>query len=1151
MASCDVLNNTIYNINAASAATTGAVQVTGIFYGATTTNPGNVNNNNIHSLGLSGNNPSALVTGMDIGSGNLTIANNLIRIGIDGNGMDITAPCTVRGITKNAATSKIYHNSIYIGGQNVGTSTTNTFALVRTGTAVDDWRNNILVNNRSNASTGGKHYAINLSATTTLTLNYNDYFGNGTGFVFGSTASTGADVLTYGTGWVSGDNNSYNIDPVFINPTGDAANVNLHLNGSIATIAEGTGTPIAAITSDFDGETRSGLTPTDLGADAGNFVSLYCNGIPTAPTAVINGNTANICLSGTKNLGLVGYSATPGISLQWKQSSVTGGPYTNVSGGSGATASGYTTATLTAPTYYVCELTCANGGGVATSSEVLVDVDAPAVLSTTAATRCGAGTVDLSANISAGATADWFAAATGGSSLGTGTTFTTPTISATTTYYVAAGKGSTTANFGLANRVGATTNSGYSDVGLMFDATTPFNLQSVAIYPVATTPSGNVTATIALKNSAGTVLQSTTISVPTSVSPGVKTVVPLNFDVPAGTGHRLVFNSASGGGITGFIREVTTGYTYPYTLPGTATITSAYTGGASSAYYYYFYDWVATTGCTSARVPVTATVTAPPALAITPNQLLCTNQTGTIAVTTGSADYDNYTWSPSAGLYLDNALTQPYNGNPTTATTLFLNSATAGSAKYTCNALKVSTGCVNATSSYVTYGLSGTASVATQPNACPGTGLIATNVSGAGTIINEDFNSGIIPPNMTSAGNSFAVTGGRMQFTTSAVSRNGGVLIENPTGLANNDFQIDFDMITTVGSGSPADGFSYSYGDDVVALPTGTGSTVVNTTVASNTTNPENGSGTKLKLAFDAYGNGANVAGVYLMYNSPIWNQSSTNTPAQGLIAYVNNTSWRATTTAGKNTHVTITIDALGQISLFLDGVAVVTNQPLPASYLTDDKSTWKHAFCARTGAEYQGHFIDNLQIKYNNYYEYSVNGTTWSTASPITAAPGTYNVAARYVSSPTCVAQLGSVTIDPVTIVASTSKTSVCVGKTTTLSATPAIFSGSTYSWESSPAGLNSWSPLGIATASSTVTVAASTDYRCIVDCGGGNAFTSNVVSVVANDPQITGTTGATRCGTGTVDLSATATVGADVKWYAASTGGVALATETHLPLR
>jgi len=60
---------------------------------------------------------------------------------------------------------------------------------------------------------------------------------------------------------------------------------------------------------------------------------------------------------------------------------------------------------------------------------------APTITGTTPGSRCGTGTVGLSATASAG-TISWWAASTGGTALATGNSYTTPSISTTTTYYV-------------------------------------------------------------------------------------------------------------------------------------------------------------------------------------------------------------------------------------------------------------------------------------------------------------------------------------------------------------------------------------------------------------------------------------------------------------------------------------------------------------------------------------------------------------------------------------------------------------------------------------------------------------------------------------------------------------------------------------------
>ena len=103
-----------------------------------------------------------------------------------------------------------------------------------------------------------------------------------------------------------------------------------------------------------------------------------------------------------------------------------------------ATGASYSPVINTTTTYYVsstnnnCE-----SPRVAVTAEVL---SVPTITSTTPASRCGTGSVTLGATASAG-TMSWYAAATGGTALGTGATFTTPSLSTSTTYYVETGNG--------------------------------------------------------------------------------------------------------------------------------------------------------------------------------------------------------------------------------------------------------------------------------------------------------------------------------------------------------------------------------------------------------------------------------------------------------------------------------------------------------------------------------------------------------------------------------------------------------------------------------------------------------------------------------------------------------------------------------------
>ena len=72
-------------------------------------------------------------------------------------------------------------------------------------------------------------------------------------------------------------------------------------------------------------------------------------------------------------------------------------------------------------------------------------------------------------------------------------------------------------------------------------------------------------------------------------------------------------------------------------------------------------------------------------------------------------------------------------------------------------------------------GLSGSVT-ATQILSCVNpTGLITANVSGAGTVVNNDFTSSTLPSYMTLQGNA-SITGGRLVITPNAGGQAGSVV---------------------------------------------------------------------------------------------------------------------------------------------------------------------------------------------------------------------------------------------------------------------------------------------------------------------------------------------------------------------------------------
>jgi hypothetical protein len=112
--------------------------------------------------------------------------------------------------------------------------------------------------------------------------------------------------------------------------------------------------------------------------------------------------------------------------------------YTTSTGGSPIyTQSNYTTPILANPTTYYVEAgqTCSS-----IRVPVLADITVVPAPVGSGASRCGSGAVVLSAQSNASVT--WWTASSGGTQVGFGTTFTTPSISNTTTYYAMASQNS-------------------------------------------------------------------------------------------------------------------------------------------------------------------------------------------------------------------------------------------------------------------------------------------------------------------------------------------------------------------------------------------------------------------------------------------------------------------------------------------------------------------------------------------------------------------------------------------------------------------------------------------------------------------------------------------------------------------------------------
>lgn len=241
----------------------------------------------------------------------------------------------------------------------------------------------------------------------------------------------------------------------------------------------------------------------------------------------------------------------------------------------------YTVTLITTNTYGSDTLEKANYIVIA-APDIPVGVDAQ---------RCGSGSLTLSATASG--IVRWYNSPTATTYLDTGNTYITPTLSATTNYYVenaipgASIYGGETYN--IAN------GSIYTSTGehyLIFDVNSDIVLKSVEV-----TASGAMNRTIELQNSSGTVIDSRTINIPDGTSR-----INLNFDIPAGTDYRLAGQAAPN------LFRNSSNCNYPYDIGGLVNIKESSASTDPTGFYYYYYDWEIAEYCTSGRDVVVATI---------------------------------------------------------------------------------------------------------------------------------------------------------------------------------------------------------------------------------------------------------------------------------------------------------------------------------------------------------------------------------------------------------------------------------------------------------------------------------------------------------------------------------------------------------------
>jgi hypothetical protein len=280
-----VYGNTIAGL--ATGGTTNETNAIGIYYSGRSAGTQTIYRNFIRDF--SSTSISQSQTGILAEGGMATYSNNIIYLG-----KNIATHNILNGINETGGVNQFYFNTLTIGGTATGTATNSTFAFrTSVNSQARNIYNNIFFNARSSGNTTGafKHYAISLPGNTGLTINFNNYFANGTGGVLGRYNGTDNSTLNAWRTSTTQDLNSQNTNPNFsLNLVTGATSgtVSAYLPTTTGIITGFTGT---GITVDFRSLSRSctySLGALEVGTSTSPNIAI------TAPAALCGSGTVDL-----------------------------------------------------------------------------------------------------------------------------------------------------------------------------------------------------------------------------------------------------------------------------------------------------------------------------------------------------------------------------------------------------------------------------------------------------------------------------------------------------------------------------------------------------------------------------------------------------------------------------------------------------------------------------------------------------------------------------------------------------------------------------------------------------------------------------------------------------------------------------------------
>ena len=858
--------------------------------------------------------------------------------------------------------------------------------------------------------------------------------------------------------------------------------------------------------------------------------------VKTVPT--INSTTpSSRCDAGTISLGATASAGT----INWYAASSGGSSL-----GSGAS---YTTPSISSTTSYYVDATYNSCTTISRTSVTATINNTPTINTTTDNSRCGSGVVSLGANASAG-TINWYAAASGGSSLGTGTTFNTPGIASTTSYYVDATANSCT----TASRTSVTAT---VNTVPTISSTTPGSICGTGTVSLGATASAGTINWYAASSggaSLGTGTSFTTASISSTTSYYVDATAngcttASRTTVTASIGSNPTISSVSDGSRCG-TGVVSLGATasavtinwFAASSGGSSlgTGTSFNTPSISTTTTYY--AEATNNGCTSvSRTAVSATINTSPTI----NSVSDNSRCGKGIVSLGaaaSAGTINWYAAASGGSSL---------GTGTSFTTASINITTSYYVDATANSCTTA----SRTAVIATVNATPTVSSTTPGNGC-GTGTVSLGATAsAGTI------------NWYAASSGGSSLGSGASYTTPSISSTTSYYAEADnngcTSASRSAVTATVNAVPAITGSTPAS----RCGDGTLSLGATASTGTINWYAASSGgsslgtgtsfTTPSLGSTTSYYADASANGCTSSSRTTVTATIKPLPAITAT-TPdskvgagnvALGANADMGTINWYAASSGGASlgtgtsyTTPVISVSTTYYVDATYNGCTSSERTSISASIYSAPQidGTTPASRCNTGTVTLQATASDGTINWYAASTGVALLGTGNSFTTPGISSTTTYYVDATYsgITTPARTAIVATVYNSPA--ISSTTPASLCGSGSLTIGANA---SAGTVSWFAASSGGSS---LGTGTSFDTPSISTTTSYYAEATNNGCISASRTAVTATINAiPAITSTSPASRTGTGTVNLGATASAGT-INWYAAATGGSSLGTGT-----